>query len=240
MSAADLLAASLLVGLGAFVQGSIGFGMALVAAPLLALLDPRLVPAPLLLAGIPLVLLIGWRERAALRLGDLSWPIAGQLAGTVVAFGVLQWADRATLSAVIGGVILLAVTFSLVGTPPRPTRPNLVAAGTLAGFMGTTSSIPGPPLALVHQHVGAARLRATMVPFFLVGTAFSLSALALAGRMGAAEIQAGAALLPGILLGFGLSTRVADRIDPKRLRGSVLLISALGASVLIYRSIQDL
>ncbi|MBW2271614.1 MAG: sulfite exporter TauE/SafE family protein [Deltaproteobacteria bacterium] len=238
MSAMDLFIASVLVAVGAIVQGSIGFGMALVAAPLLALLDPRLVPGPLILAGVPLVVLIGWRERGALVLRGLGWPIVGQLAGTVVALGVLQWADRATLSAVIGGVILLAVVFSLVGTPPRPTGRNLAAAGTLAGFMGTTSSIPGPPLALVHQHVGAARLRATLVPFFLVGSFFSLSALALAGRLGRAEFEASAALLPGIVLGFALSSCVAERIDARRLRGGVLLLSALGACVLIFRSLQ--
>jgi hypothetical protein len=238
VSSLDLLIASALVAAGALVQGSIGFGMALVAAPLLVLLDPRLVPGPLMLAGVPLVLLIGWRERAALALRGLLWPIAGQLAGTVVAFVVLHWAERAMLSALIGVVILIAVGFSLVGTAPRPSGRNLVAAGTLAGFMGTTSAIPGPPLALVHQHVGAARLRATLAPFFLVASFLSLSALALAGRLGRVELEASLVLLPGILVGFALSGLIAHRIDTGRLRGGVLLLSALSASVLIFRSVR--
>jgi hypothetical protein len=236
----DWALASALVGAGALVQGSIGFGMALVAAPLLVLVDPKLVPGPLLLSGLVLVALMGRRERAGLALSGLRWPIVGQLVGTVVAFGVLQWADRATLSALIGGVILLAVALSLVGFEPAPSTRNLVAAGTLAGFMGTTSSIPGPPLALVHQHVAAGRLRATLIPFFVVGTLLSLLALGLAGRFGGAEIEAGLALIPGIVVGFALSCRVAAWIEPSVLRALVLIVSAVGALVLIQRSVASM
>ncbi|HEX8936169.1 MAG TPA: hypothetical protein VF788_18710 [Pseudonocardiaceae bacterium] len=44
-----LRAAALVVTLGTLVQGSIGYGMTLVAAPLLSLVDPTLVPVPLIL-----------------------------------------------------------------------------------------------------------------------------------------------------------------------------------------------
>ena len=44
-----IIIAGLVIALGALVQGAVGYGMALVAAPLLALVDPRLVPVPLIL-----------------------------------------------------------------------------------------------------------------------------------------------------------------------------------------------
>lgn len=44
-----ILASGLVVALGALVQGAVGYGMALVAAPLLVLFDPALVPVPLIL-----------------------------------------------------------------------------------------------------------------------------------------------------------------------------------------------
>ncbi|MGH8964098.1 MAG: sulfite exporter TauE/SafE family protein, partial [Actinomycetes bacterium] len=44
-----IVAAGLVVALGALVQGAVGYGMALVAAPLLALVNPALVPVPLIL-----------------------------------------------------------------------------------------------------------------------------------------------------------------------------------------------
>ena len=39
-----IVVAGLVVAVGALVQGTVGFGLALVAAPLLAILDPALVP----------------------------------------------------------------------------------------------------------------------------------------------------------------------------------------------------
>jgi hypothetical protein len=44
------------------LQASVGFGLALLAVPLLALLDPRLVPGPMLLAGSLLALSCVYQE----------------------------------------------------------------------------------------------------------------------------------------------------------------------------------
>jgi hypothetical protein len=44
-----LITAGLIVALGALVQGTVGYGMALVAAPLLALAEPTYLPVPLIL-----------------------------------------------------------------------------------------------------------------------------------------------------------------------------------------------
>jgi uncharacterized membrane protein YfcA len=82
-----LLLAGLVVAVGALVQGTVGFGLALVAAPLLAILDPALVPVPLLVvtaAHVP--------ARAAPRARRHDWPgvgwaLLGRLPG--IGLGVL-------------------------------------------------------------------------------------------------------------------------------------------------------
>ena len=53
---------SLVVGLGSLLQGSIGFGLGLFAVPFLVLIDPRLVPGPILLASGVLTILMVHRE----------------------------------------------------------------------------------------------------------------------------------------------------------------------------------
>jgi len=221
--------------LGAAVHGTIGFGVALVAAPLLVLLDPALVPAPLITAGVGLNLLVWYRERDAVTAGAFRWPVVGQLAGTLVALVVLELVSPQSISRLIGGVVLMAVVLSLLGLHIAPSSRNLIAAGTLSGFMGTTSAIPGPPLAIVHQHVAGRRLRATLAPFFLVGASLSLAGLALAGRLGAAELMAGVRLLPGVLLGFMVSGGLAPRVNRAVLRYVVLLLSATAAIVVMLR-----
>ncbi len=67
---------------GAAVQGSVGFGLNLLAAPLLVLIDARLVPGPVLVAAIALVAVMSWRERHAIDFGGLRWALLGRLAGT--------------------------------------------------------------------------------------------------------------------------------------------------------------
>jgi hypothetical protein len=53
-----LLAACAAVTIGSTVQGSVGLGLGLVAAPILALIDPMLIPGPILLCGLVLTLLM--------------------------------------------------------------------------------------------------------------------------------------------------------------------------------------
>ncbi|WP_422446035.1 MULTISPECIES: hypothetical protein [unclassified Endozoicomonas] len=48
LSLLHVVAAMGVVGLGAIVQGTIGFGMAVVAAPFLYHIDPALIPGPLI------------------------------------------------------------------------------------------------------------------------------------------------------------------------------------------------
>ena len=63
-----LILANVVVALGATIQGMVGFGMNLIALPLLMAIDERLVPAPLLFAHLVLVVclsVIGSRQRSS-------------------------------------------------------------------------------------------------------------------------------------------------------------------------------
>ncbi|MFP4132412.1 MAG: TSUP family transporter, partial [Thiohalospira sp.] len=136
-----LLASLVLVG-GAIVQGSVGFGVALLGAPLLFLIDPALVPAPMLIAGLFLPALILIRDRAGLEMGPVAWAVPGFMVGAILASGVVAALPEGGLALVFGSLVLLAVALSALGWAPRhPRRGHLAAAGTLAGFMATATSV---------------------------------------------------------------------------------------------------
>ncbi len=59
----ELLWAFIVVAVGAAVQGSLGLGYPLIAAPFLILIDPLLVPGPVLINALVLVVLITIRDR---------------------------------------------------------------------------------------------------------------------------------------------------------------------------------
>jgi uncharacterized membrane protein YfcA len=123
------------------------------------------------------------------------------------------------------------------GPPIRPRTPVLLIAGVLSGFMGTTSSIGGPPIAMIYQHESGARIRGTLSAYFTFGASMSLVALAAIGRFGEWELLAALALLPGVLIGAVLSARAATWLDAGRTRIAVLAVSAASGALVVLREL---
>ncbi|HSR14250.1 MAG TPA: sulfite exporter TauE/SafE family protein [Gemmatimonadales bacterium] len=230
-------AASVIVAVGAALQGTIGFGLALVSAPLLLLVDPRLVPGPLLCASGLLTVLMARRDWASVQGEDLTWSIGGRVAGTVAALAVLTVMSAGAVDLLFGALILLGVALSASGVHLRPAPRVLIAAGALSGFMGTLTSIGGPAIALVYQHEPGPRIRGTLSAFFVVGVVISVAGLAAIGRFGREELVLGATLLPGIVIGYLASHRTAGALDQGYIRPAVLVVSAAAAIAVILRDL---
>lgn len=236
MTGAEVAMATLIVGAGATVQGTIGFGQALVAAPLLLLVDPRLVPGPITVAAAALNLLMLSRDRGHADHVGLPWAIAGLFPGTLIAAVALAVLSDGALAATGAVIVLVAVALSVGGLSVATSRGSLAVAGVVSGFMSTTAGIGGPPIALVYQRAGGPALRATLARFFVVSATISLLALIPAGRLGAAELAAGTSMVPGAIGGFLLAGALQGRFDPHHTRTAVLVISATSALLVLLRS----
>jgi uncharacterized membrane protein YfcA len=233
MSVIALVLVTVLVAGAACIQGAAGFGMALLAAPLLTLLDRSFAPAPLVLAVLPLSVLIAQRDWAHLDRRGLAWAIGGRLPGVVLGAVAAAALSEHSLALVLGLGVLAAVGLSMVTARLRPTPGTLVSAGFASGFMGTTTSIGGPPMALVYQRSDGPAFRSTLAIYFAAGAVMSLTALAVAGRVGAHELRLGLLLWPGVILGFLLSRPLTRYLDEGRTRPMVLAISAAASLLLI-------
>jgi hypothetical protein len=231
------LVALLIVTAGSTLQGSVGFGLGLVCVPLLVLLDPVFIPGPLLLAALLLNILISHREIRSVDKGGIRWAIPGRIVGTVLGATLLTIVPRDNLSLLFGAMVLLAVLISLAGIHLSPTPMNILGAGTISGLMGTTSSVGGPPLALVYQRQEGPRIRGTLAIIFIIGAVISILALALIGRFGLKEIQAGVILFPGIAAGFLISSRTARILDQGLTRLAVLAASSISGMIVILLAI---
>jgi uncharacterized membrane protein YfcA len=237
LSLVQLILAALVIFAGATLQGSVGFGIGLIASPLLALIDPGLVPGPILLTGSLLSLLVWIRERHAMDVAGLKWGLVGRLVGTAVAALVLASIPRTEMSVLLGALILLAVLLSISGLSLRPTLWALLGAGTLSGFMSTTASAGGPPLALLYQRASGDRLRSMMSGYLFIGTVISIGALIVVGQFGRFEVLAALAMLPGMLAGYWISRRTVGLLDRGYTRTAVLAISAASSIAVILRAV---
>ena len=228
--------AALLIFLGSLVQSSIGFGLAIVAAPLLFLLSPDYVPAPITAVALILSVANAYRYRASISLKGLGAAIAGRIPGSLAGGALLLWADAKLLSLWLGAVVIIAVLVSLLPWKVTPTPGRMAVAGFLSGFMGTSTAIGGPPMALLLQHEKANLIRANLSAFFIVSCMLSLMVQVPIGRMGWHHLQLTLPLLPASLLGFWVATRWVDRISNQHIRViSLVLCTVSGlAAVAVY------
>lgn len=238
MSPVEIATAILVMAAGAAVQGSVGFGMNVVAAPILIQIDPDLVPGPLLAASLANTLLIARRDRSGIDRSALSWALLGRVPGAALgAFLLVEVFSEWGLSVFLASVILVGVALSV--TPIRLPRGRSIIAvgGFVSGVSGTATGVGGPPLALTLQHVEPRRLRGTLSVYFLLAASLSLVFLAAWGEFGTTHLLAVAVLVPGQLVGYLLSGRLVHLLDRGYTRPALLAISVAAALSLLIRAL---
>ena len=233
MTVPEFAAATVVIALGSVLQGSIGFGLALFAAPLLALIDPHLAPGPLLVANVVLTGLMARREWKQVRVGDLGWSLGGRVIGIAVAIGIIRGLSTHQLELFFGGIVLLGVLITALGLSFKLNPGTLVGAGVVSGVMGTATAIGGPPMAIVYQRESGPSFRGTLSAYFTIGAILSALGLAWSGRFGLPEMISGLLLCPGVMIGYIASHRFIGHVDRKGIRPAVLTVSAISAIVLI-------
>jgi uncharacterized membrane protein YfcA len=235
-----ILLAGLVVAAGALLQGAVGFGLALVAAPLLVLLDPALMPVPLLALVTVHALLALRRECGDADWRGVGWALLGRLPGIVVGVLVVAALSRRAFAVLVGATVLLAAVVSVVRWRPRPTPPALLIAGLVSGIGGTATSIGGPPVALLYQDEHGARVRATLAAYFAVGAVLSLGGLAVGGLVTLDALRATALLAPFMVAGFLLSGPVRRLLDRGWTRPAVVGVSGVaGFAVLAQAALSS-
>ena len=250
------VAAAVAVIAGAAMQSSVGFGFALVAAPLLfAATSPPEAVGLLIVLGLEIGLLTLLTERRRPQpvwrdaLPVVAWSLPGALAGVAV----LRALDELALQLLVTAGVLTALAVNLraahrapppagaLQEPPRWARP---AAGLASGALNTSTSTGGPPIVLLLMSRGLrpAVMRDTLTATFLCCAPVSAVALLVTSTSEAVpDAAAVAALVPLTALGQLLGRRVFARLAAGRsyervLTGVLLATVAAGlAGVLLER-----
>ncbi|HET6658319.1 MAG TPA: sulfite exporter TauE/SafE family protein [Rubrobacter sp.] len=221
------------VAAGAVIQGSIGFGYALLAVPAMVLLLPWAVPVTPLFLALPMTLLMSAREWRSIDLGGFALITAGRLLGTVAGVVLLVLAPKGYLSMLTGLLILTAALGSFLKPTFEVNKRTRLAGGVASGVVGTVAALGGTPLALVYQDRSGAELRSTLAISFVVGIAMSLVGLGLAGQVEGRHVLLALQLLPCMLVGLWVSRWVVERLDERWLRPAVLAFAAAAGLVII-------
>lgn len=240
MSDLDPLAIALAVGACTFaatIQGTFGFGFAMLAVPLCAMIDPRFAPVPqILLIGL-LVFPMAWRERQHIEWQGVLWILIGRAPGTLLGLWLLKTASPRALAFILAGCVLAAVAALATGATIRRTRITEFIAGVMAAIGSVVSSIGGPPIALLYRGAKGPVLRASLSAVFAIGLIMTLLARGLGGEISLLDVQIALVFSPAIGVALWASTRLAHRVDGPWLSRMVLVLASIAAVGLIIRAI---
>ena len=231
-----LLLINFVVLLGSLLQGLIGYGIGLLCAPLLFLISPTLVPAPLILISTVLTIIMMARDRSHLQFDQIRWAMKGGFIGAVCAGLILKVATKDQFEFAFGFLILLAVVISLLGFKPKVNKKSNVIVGFTSGLMGTITAVGGPPMALLYQHGDIKNIKANLTAFWVFLNIIAISTLAFIGQLTFDTLILVAQATPGVVLGLYLSTKLQGLLQPHLVRNAILVLCAITSIVAMIRS----
>lgn len=235
-----LALASLIVFLGALTQSLIGFGLAVVASPLLYIVDPQLVPGPVIAMGFTISLLTLFRERGHLEFNGLQYALLGRVPGGFIGASLLLFAPQPILGLSIAAIVAVAVILSLYKFSLPVNKKTLFGAGIVSGIFGNIAAIGGPPMAILLSGKDASQFRAALSAFFIFSSTIAMVILAITGLLELKHLWLSLMLLPSVLLGYLVAGRLVGRVDKEKTKMATLVLCSISALVLTVKSVIEL
>ena len=215
----------------AFLQSATGFGLVMIASPLLMYFyDPKLV-----ILVVALVACCGNVAQSILLRRSTPFPLVGwltlgALAGQPIGLRIYQVIPGVWLKLVVSVVILLSLTLMQAFHVHAEIRPrNSFITGMIAGTSATTTGMSGPPLILYlsHAKLTPTEIRATACTFFAASNILALTAFWLGGVDFSAALHEAPYILPGLVLGVTAGYVAAGRVPAQAFR-QILYVVLVG------------
>ena len=222
---------------GAVVQGIIGFGMGVLAIPILSLADPGLVPVAGIVGSVAMPVIALIDEHRHLDWRVVAWVVLGFIPATALGVWVVKVLPTETLQASIAGVVLVMVALSLVRVSVPNNRLSLLVSGLISGTSGTAAGIGGPPIAIVLADEPPPMVRATLATTFIFGTVISLTGLAVGGVLTTNAVGVGLIMIPATILGMLVARRLRGKVNRQGFRLGVLVLSSVAAVTLLVQAL---
>lgn len=237
VSVVELLIALAVTAASAAVQGTIGVGFGVLSVPILSLINPALAPVPQLLLAIPLAVSMTWRERSHVDARGVTWLLAGRIPGALAGLWVLSLAAQRSIDIAIALSVIVAVLILGTGFTVRRTPVAEFGTGVIAGVMGMVAAVGGPPAALLFKDGEGPTVRASLALFFSGGLIVTVAFRAFAGRITGDDLMLTVLLLPALIAGYLLSSRLRSWADAGSIRPGILAVSLVAAAGLLLRSV---
>lgn len=223
--------------LGGAVQSGVGIGFSVVASPVVALTDPAMMPGLMLVSGLLLAITVTVREWQYTLWQGAHWVSGGIVAGTGVGLSVISIVPAKVAGAGIALMVLAAIGTTMTRAQLPRNRWTLMAAGVFSGAAATSTSLGGPPIALLYQQESGPIVRSTLGAYFCIGNTLALASLAISGHLPRTAVFTGVSLAPFAIIGLVLSAPLRQYLDSGRTRTAVLSVISVSAVILLVHSV---
>jgi uncharacterized protein len=221
-----------LAALAAFLAGASGFGLGLVATPLLLLSGfslPFVVTVNLLISFATRVSVM-WRTRKWITWRRAAALVGGAIPGLWVGSAAVGAVDLRDLR-VVAGVVVSVAAVGLAWVDRHPPKPRLrgmnLVAGFLGGVLGTTTSLTGvpPALLLARRRLAQRAFFADLAVYFVASSAIGLTILEARGQFSGSALRAFLWWLPGVLVANTGGMFVGVRLPETTFRRTTLALA---------------
>jgi uncharacterized protein len=178
----------LVVFLATMIRSTFGFGEALIAVPLLALIIPIEIAAPLaVLLSITVAAVVIAQDWRKIHVNSAGWLLASTFPGIPLGVALLTSTHQRLVKGVLAIVIVAFSGYSLLGRRPPELRGDsrvwLLSCGFVAGVLGGAYGMNGPPLVVygAMRRWSPQHFRATLQGYFLPASVVAMAGYWLAG-----------------------------------------------------------
>jgi uncharacterized protein len=226
------------------IRSSFGFGEALVAVPLLSLIVPVEVAAPVaVLASICVAAIVVVQDWRHVHFHSARRLVLATLVGTPVGLLVLTTVPEAVVKRTLAAVIILFSTWCLLRRRYATLADDSLAwlFGFGAGVLGGAYGMNGPPLVVYGALRGWSpqHFRATLQGYFLPASSIAMAGYWLTGLWTSAVTRYFVISLPAIVTAVLLGRLVNQRMKGHRFLVVIHIALILIGGVLLVQSVKE-
>ena len=245
ITAWSIIALSLIIFISSVVRGFTGFGLALVAVPLIQFFMP-VTDTAVFIAMINVIFsLLYFRKSKEIvkdqPLGAMAlWTGIGVAAGTVI----LKFVNPAYIQ-LIWGVLIIFIVISLVrglNLNIRSERTALTLSGIFGGILAGATGITGPPVAIILSSMKTPKekFNAIISIFILFAVTYALIFYLITGLIRKEIILLALCSVPALLAGLYTGDRLVSHISQKTFTTVVYIVLVIMGFITLYKGAKTL
>jgi len=245
LTAENIIFLSLIIFTASIVRGFTGFGLALVAVPLIQFIMP-VSDTAVFIAIINAIFSVSYyrRSRASVRglsLGRMAiWTGIGVAAGTLI----LKFVNPAFIQ-LVWGVLIIVIVIALVrgfNFGIRSDKSAMTLSGLFGGVLAGATGITGPPVAIILSSMKTPRekFNAVISLFIFFAVSYALLFYLVAGLVKTDTFLLAICSVPALIAGLYTGDRLVARISQQTFSTVVYIVLVIMGLITLYKGANAL